>query len=82
MVQIPGAKKLKVDLPVVIGSIPYNGFGSRSSSISSSFRMDMSWLTLALPEVPEGKERPHENTNTHTLSAHSDDEKKALERVP
>ncbi|XP_013979578.1 arrestin domain-containing protein 4 isoform X1 [Salmo salar] len=53
MAQIPGAKKLKVELPIVIGSIPYNGLDSRSSSLSSHFSMDMSWLALALPEVPE-----------------------------
>ncbi|XP_024235222.1 arrestin domain-containing protein 4 isoform X1 [Oncorhynchus tshawytscha] len=53
MAQIPGAKKLKVELPIVIGSIPYNGLESRSSSLSSHFSMDMSWLALALPEVPE-----------------------------
>ncbi|XP_066558078.1 arrestin domain-containing protein 4 [Amia ocellicauda] len=53
MVQIPGAKKLRVELPLVIGTIPYNGFGSRSSSMSSQFSMDLSWLTLALPEQPE-----------------------------
>nr|XP_015199258.1 PREDICTED: arrestin domain-containing protein 4 [Lepisosteus oculatus]XP_015199259.1 PREDICTED: arrestin domain-containing protein 4 [Lepisosteus oculatus]XP_015199260.1 PREDICTED: arrestin domain-containing protein 4 [Lepisosteus oculatus] len=53
LVQIPGAKKLRVELPLVIGTIPYNGFGSRSSSLCSQFSMDMSWLTLALPEQPE-----------------------------
>ncbi|CAB1323160.1 unnamed protein product [Coregonus sp. 'balchen'] len=53
MAQIPGAKKLKVELPIVIGSIPYNGLDGRSSSLSRHFSMDMSWLALALPEVPE-----------------------------
>ncbi|XP_028814331.1 arrestin domain-containing protein 4-like [Denticeps clupeoides] len=52
-VQIPGAKKLKVELPVVIGTIPFNGFVSRTSSVSSHFSMDMSWLMLALPDLPE-----------------------------
>lgn len=66
MAQIPGAKKLKVELPIVIGSIPYNGLDSRSSSLSSHFSMDMSWLALALPEVPEGKERHYKNALTHT----------------
>ncbi|XP_041082869.1 arrestin domain-containing protein 4-like [Polyodon spathula] len=50
---IPGAKKLKLELPLVIGTIPYNGFGSRTASVSSQFSMDMSWLSLALPEQPE-----------------------------
>ncbi|XP_038602359.1 arrestin domain-containing protein 4 [Tachyglossus aculeatus] len=52
-VHIPGAKKLRVELPLVIGTIPYNGFGSRNSSVASQFSMDMSWLTLTLPEHPE-----------------------------
>ncbi|XP_037365947.1 arrestin domain-containing protein 4 isoform X3 [Talpa occidentalis] len=52
-IHIPGAKKLMLELPLVIGTIPYNGFGSRNSSIASQFLMDMSWLTLTLPEQPE-----------------------------
>ena len=53
-IHIPGAKKLMLELPLVIGTIPYNGFGSRNSSTASRFSMDMSWLTLTLPEQPEG----------------------------
>ncbi|XP_078386527.1 arrestin domain-containing protein 4-like [Cetorhinus maximus] len=52
-VHIPGSKKLLLELPIVIGTIPYNSFGSRSSSMCSQFSMDMSWLQLALPEQPE-----------------------------
>uniref|UniRef100_A0A8D0P108 Arrestin domain containing 4 n=2 Tax=Sus scrofa TaxID=9823 RepID=A0A8D0P108_PIG len=52
-IHIPGAKKLMLELPLVIGTVPYNGFGSRNSSIASQFIMDMSWLTLTLPEQPE-----------------------------
>ncbi|KAF7475214.1 Hypothetical predicted protein [Marmota monax] len=51
-IHIPGAKKLMLELPLVIGTIPYNGFGSRNPS-ASQFSMDMSWLTLTLPEQPE-----------------------------
>ncbi|KAJ8417376.1 hypothetical protein AAFF_G00286030 [Aldrovandia affinis] len=53
MVQIPGARKLKVELPIVIGTIPYDGLGARSASVSSNFSRDLSWLSLALPEEPE-----------------------------
>ncbi|XP_062404267.1 arrestin domain-containing protein 4-like isoform X1 [Sardina pilchardus] len=53
IIQIPGARKLEVELPVVIGTVPYYGIGSRSSSVSSQFSADMSWLTLALPDLPE-----------------------------
>ncbi|XP_074151154.1 arrestin domain-containing protein 4 isoform X1 [Sminthopsis crassicaudata] len=52
-IHIPGAKKLMLELPLVIGTIPYNGFGSRNSSVVSQFGVDMSWLTLTLPEHPE-----------------------------
>ncbi|EHB00254.1 Arrestin domain-containing protein 4, partial [Heterocephalus glaber] len=52
-IHIPGAKKLMLELPLVIGTIPYNGFGSRNSSTASQFSMGMSWLTLTLPEQPE-----------------------------
>ncbi|KAM5207728.1 arrestin domain-containing protein 4 isoform 1-T1 [Hipposideros larvatus] len=52
-IHIPGAKKLMLELPLVIGTIPYNGIGSRNASVASQFSMDMSWLTLTLPEQPE-----------------------------
>ncbi|XP_012790241.2 arrestin domain-containing protein 4 isoform X1 [Sorex araneus] len=52
-IHIPGAKKLMLELPLVIGTIPYNGLDSRNSSLASHFLMDMSWLALALPEQPE-----------------------------
>lgn len=52
-IHIPGAKKLMLELPLVIGTIPYSGFGRRNSSVASQFSMDMCWLALALPEQPE-----------------------------
>ena len=52
-IHIPGAKKLMLELPLVIGTVPYNGFGSRNSSVASQFIMDMSWLTLTLPDQLE-----------------------------
>ncbi|KAI4897733.1 hypothetical protein NFI96_025892 [Prochilodus magdalenae] len=51
IVQIPGAKKLKVELPVVIGTTPYSGFGSHSPSVISEF--STGWLTFTLPDTPE-----------------------------
>lgn len=53
-IHIPGAKKLMIEMPLVIGTIPCIGFSSRNSSITSQFSMDMSWLALTLPEHPEG----------------------------
>ena len=47
-IHIPAAKKLMLELPLVPGMVPYNGFGSRNSSTASQFIMDMSWLTLTL----------------------------------
>lgn len=53
-IHIPGAKKLMIEMPLVIGTIPCIGFSSRNSSITSQFSMDMSWLALTMPEHPEG----------------------------
>ncbi|XP_070256527.1 arrestin domain-containing protein 4 [Myotis yumanensis] len=52
-IHIPGAKKLMLELPLVIGTVPYNGFASRNCSMASQFSVDMSWWALALPEQPE-----------------------------
>ncbi|XP_067834205.1 thioredoxin-interacting protein-like [Heptranchias perlo] len=52
-VHIPGSKKLILDLPLVIGTIPYNGFNSRSSSVASNSSMSsasMSWPHMEFPE--------------------------------
>lgn len=54
-IHIPGAKRLMLELPLVIGTIPYTGLVSRNSSVVSQFSMDLSWLALTLPEHPEGK---------------------------
>ncbi|XP_072551654.1 arrestin domain-containing protein 4-like isoform X2 [Salminus brasiliensis] len=51
IVQIPGAKKLKVELPVVIGTTPYNGFGSCSLGVISRF--STGWFPLTVPDTPE-----------------------------
>lgn len=53
IIQIPGARKLRAELPIVIGTVPSTALGGGCSSIGSQFSMDMSWLTLALPDLPE-----------------------------
>ncbi|XP_035381597.1 arrestin domain-containing protein 4 isoform X2 [Electrophorus electricus] len=53
IVQIPGAKKLKVELPVIIGTTPCNAFGNESLSMVSQFSPVMNWLALSLPDPPE-----------------------------
>uniref|UniRef100_A0A8C1CNJ1 Arrestin domain-containing protein 3 n=1 Tax=Cyprinus carpio carpio TaxID=630221 RepID=A0A8C1CNJ1_CYPCA len=50
-VDIPRAVNLTLNLPLVIGTIPFHSFGSRTSSVSSQCSMAMSWL--GLPERPE-----------------------------
>ncbi|KAM3827916.1 arrestin domain-containing protein 4 [Vipera latastei] len=52
-VHIPGAKKLMVELPFVIGTIPCTAFSSRNSSLISQLAMDMRWLAQTLPDHPE-----------------------------
>ncbi|XP_051901858.1 thioredoxin-interacting protein-like isoform X2 [Pristis pectinata] len=57
-VHIPGSKKLILDLPLVIGTIPYSGMDSRSSSMASNCSMSsssmsctsMSWPHMEFPE--------------------------------
>ncbi|XP_069622380.1 arrestin domain-containing protein 4 [Ranitomeya imitator] len=52
-IHIPGEKKLMVELPLVIGTVPFNGFSYRNSSDPNHSTVDMSWLALTLPEQPE-----------------------------
>ncbi|KAJ6662878.1 hypothetical protein lerEdw1_011082 [Lerista edwardsae] len=52
-IHIPGSKKLMLELPLVIGTIPCTAFSSRNSSLVSQFGVDMSWLALTMPEHPE-----------------------------
>ncbi|XP_075063803.1 arrestin domain-containing protein 4 isoform X2 [Mixophyes fleayi] len=53
-IHIPGAQKLVVDLPLVIGTVPFTSFMYSNSIVARQFTLDMSWLALALPEQPEG----------------------------
>ncbi|XP_064424531.1 arrestin domain-containing protein 2 isoform X2 [Latimeria chalumnae] len=52
-VEIPGSNKLTLELPLVIGTIPLHPFGSRTSSISSQYSVNLDWLRMAIPEHPE-----------------------------
>ncbi|MEE6491320.1 hypothetical protein FKM82_016176 [Ascaphus truei] len=51
-VSVPGAKKIILDLPLVIGSSS-SGFSSRSSSMTSQVSSEMSWVELNIPGTPE-----------------------------
>lgn len=50
---IPGSDKLVLELPLVIGTVPYNGFGSRTNSMSSQdgsvSTASASWVSLRMP---------------------------------
>ncbi|KAM4709174.1 arrestin domain-containing protein 2 isoform 1-T1 [Discoglossus pictus] len=52
-VEIPGSSKLLLELPLVIGTIPLHPFGSRSSSISSQYSVNLDWMQMTSPEQPE-----------------------------
>uniref|UniRef100_UPI00358F08D9 arrestin domain-containing protein 3 isoform X2 n=1 Tax=Myxine glutinosa TaxID=7769 RepID=UPI00358F08D9 len=50
---IPGALQLSLSLPLVVGTVPLHGFGSRTSSVSSQGSFDIHCLRITLPESPE-----------------------------
>ncbi|XP_034035993.1 arrestin domain-containing protein 2 isoform X1 [Thalassophryne amazonica] len=52
-VDVPGTSKLCLELPLVMGTIPLHPFGSRTSSISSQYSVNLEWLRMTIPEQPE-----------------------------
>lgn len=47
---IPGSEKLVLELPLVIGTVPYSGLSSRSNSMSSQeSTSSASWVSLRMP---------------------------------
>lgn len=54
-VDVPGTSKLSLELPLVMGTIPLHPFGSRTSSVSSQYSMNIEWFRMAIPEQPERK---------------------------
>lgn len=54
-VDIPGTSKLSLELPLVMGTIPLHPFGSRTSSVSSQYSLNLDWLRMAIPEQREGE---------------------------
>ncbi|KAJ8354670.1 hypothetical protein SKAU_G00222370 [Synaphobranchus kaupii] len=53
-IHIPGSDKLILELPLIIGTIPCNGFSSRTNSMSSqqSSTASNSWVSLGMPSAP------------------------------
>lgn len=66
-VDVPGTSKLSLELPLVMGTIPLHPFGSRTSSVSSQYSVNMEWLRMAIPEQPERTFLP--NPGFHSLSS-------------
>ncbi|XP_032992639.1 arrestin domain-containing protein 2 [Lacerta agilis] len=52
-IDIPGSSKLFLELPLVIGTIPLHPFGSRTSSVSSQYSVNLDWVRMGIPEEPE-----------------------------
>ncbi|KAL1265526.1 hypothetical protein QQF64_003553 [Cirrhinus molitorella] len=52
-VDVPGTSKLSLEFPLVMGTIPLHPFGSRTSSVSSQYSVNIEWLRMAIPEQPE-----------------------------
>uniref|UniRef100_A0A8D0E9Y0 Arrestin domain containing 4 n=1 Tax=Salvator merianae TaxID=96440 RepID=A0A8D0E9Y0_SALMN len=69
-IHIPGAKKLMLELPLVIGTIPCTAFSNRNSILASQFGMDMSWLALTMPEHPEAPPRYADVVSEEEFSRH------------
>ncbi|KAL6488487.1 hypothetical protein MHYP_G00022280 [Metynnis hypsauchen] len=51
-VHIPGSEKLILELPLVIGTIPYNGLASRTSSMCSQECSVASSSVVSMPSAP------------------------------
>ncbi|XP_056142234.1 thioredoxin-interacting protein-like [Lampris incognitus] len=60
-IHIPGSDKLFIELPLVIGTIPFSGFGSRTNSMSSQAESlgspSASWVSL--PSAPPSYSNIH-----------------------
>ncbi|XP_034721811.1 thioredoxin-interacting protein-like, partial [Etheostoma cragini] len=54
---IPGSERLAVELPLVIGTVPFSGVGSRTSSMSSAAESVSSWSSL--PSAPPSYSNIH-----------------------
>lgn len=54
---VPGSEKLAVELPLVVGTVPFSGVGSRTSSMSSQAGSMSSWASL--PPAPPSYSNIH-----------------------
>ncbi|XP_078143333.1 thioredoxin-interacting protein-like [Centroberyx gerrardi] len=80
-IHIPGSEKLILELPLVIGTIPFSGFGSRTSSMSSQAESlsspSASWASF--PSAPPSYSNIHrdlrvDSTRTPLLDDYDGDE--------
>ncbi|XP_034439653.1 arrestin domain-containing protein 2 isoform X2 [Hippoglossus hippoglossus] len=88
-VDVPGTSKLCLELPLVMGTIPLHPFGSRTSSVSSQYSVNLEWLRMAIPEQPEPppdyssvvtEEEAEQCNNNTVVSERADDLSGILER--
>ncbi|XP_074540074.1 thioredoxin-interacting protein-like [Halichoeres trimaculatus] len=54
---VPGSEKLAVELPLVVGTVPFSGVGSRTSSMSSQAGSLSSWASF--PPAPPSYSNIH-----------------------
>ncbi|XP_028836745.1 thioredoxin interacting protein b [Denticeps clupeoides] len=63
-IHVPGSDKLTLELPLVIGNVPFTGFGSRTNSMSSEAGSSVSsdsWVSTGMPSPPPSySEMPRE----------------------
>ncbi|KAK1795232.1 hypothetical protein P4O66_010419 [Electrophorus voltai] len=66
-VHIPGSEKLTLELPLVIGTIPFTGFASRSSSMCSQGGSLASSSLPSMPSAPPSYSEipPHGHLDSH-----------------
>ncbi|XP_070691457.1 thioredoxin-interacting protein-like isoform X2 [Pempheris klunzingeri] len=62
---IPGSEKLVVELPLVIGTVPFSGVGSRTSSVSSQVGSLSSWSSF--PSAPPSYSNIHRDLRVDGL---------------
>ncbi|XP_030638047.1 thioredoxin interacting protein b [Chanos chanos] len=73
-VHIPGSDKLILELPLVIGTIPFNGFGSRTSSVSSQEGSMSNSSGVSVPSSPPSySEFPQDNYTDNPFAPLLDD---------
>ncbi|XP_072249517.1 thioredoxin-interacting protein-like isoform X2 [Leuresthes tenuis] len=85
---IPGSEKLTMELPLVIGTVPFSGVGSRTSSMSSQVGSTSSWASF--PSAPPSYSNIHRDLRVdgprtpllHDYDGAEDDDEGLIMRAP